>query len=221
MTPRCLNLGDLGNIRAAARHLLALIDDILDVSKIEAGKMELFIEPFDARELLDEVVGDHRPAGGPQPQRGSSSTYEVEPRRPVHTDRTKLKQVALNLLSNACKFTHDGQVRLAVRRVRGPGRRVVAPRGRGLGDRDRQRTARRAVPAVSPGRRVDHPQIRWHGARPVDQQPLLPDDARLDPSHERAGSRLHLHGADPGRHQPGPARARLSWTPSDSASGCL
>ena len=114
-----LNLGDLGNIRAAARHLLALIDDILDVSKIEAGKMELFIEPFDARELLDEVVATIAPLAA-----RNRNALDLDLDRGLgllHTDRTKLKQVALNLLSNACKFTHEGQVRLAVRRARGPG----------------------------------------------------------------------------------------------------
>jgi signal transduction histidine kinase len=114
-----LNLGDLGNIRAAARHLLALIDDILDVSKIEAGKMELFIEPFDARELLDEVVATIAPLAARN--RNNLDLDLGVGLGTLHTDRTKLKQVALNLLSNACKFTHEGQVRLAVRRARGPG----------------------------------------------------------------------------------------------------
>jgi len=114
-----LNLGDLGKIRAAARHLLALIDDILDVSKIEAGKMELFVEAFDARELLDEVVATIEPLAARN--RNELRLDLSAGLGTLHTDRTKLKQVALNLLSNACKFTHEGTVRLAVRRARGPG----------------------------------------------------------------------------------------------------
>jgi signal transduction histidine kinase/PAS domain-containing protein len=114
-----LNLADLAKIRAAACHLLALIDDILDVSKIEAGKMEVFVEPFDARMLLDEVVATIEPLAA-----RNHNHLDLDLDRALgvlHTDRTKLKQVALNLLSNACKFTHDGSVRLAVRRARGPG----------------------------------------------------------------------------------------------------
>ncbi len=114
-----MNLGDIAKIRAAARHLLALIDDILDVSKIEAGKMELFVEGFDLRELLDEVVTTIQPLAA---RNHNTLAIDLAPALgSLHTDRTKLKQVALNLLSNACKFTHEGQVRLAVRRARGPG----------------------------------------------------------------------------------------------------
>jgi len=111
-----MNLGDIGKIRAAARHLLALIDDILDVSKIEAGRMELFVEGFDARELLDEVVATIEPLAA---RNHNTLRIELAPALgTLHTDRTKLKQVALNLLSNACKFTHEGEVRLSVRRAR-------------------------------------------------------------------------------------------------------
>ncbi len=113
------SLTDLGKIRAAARHLLALIDDILDVSKIEAGKMDLFIEPFDSRELLDEVVATIQPLAA-----RNHNTLVLDLGQNLGMlvmDRTKLKQVALNLLSNACKFTHEGRVRLSVRRTRGPG----------------------------------------------------------------------------------------------------
>ncbi len=120
-----MNLGDIGKIRAAARHLLALIDDILDVSKIEAGKMEIYAESFELRELLDEVVATIQPLVD-----RNHNTLKIELGANhglglslglLHTDRTKLKQVALNLLSNACKFTHEGEVGLVVRRVRAAG----------------------------------------------------------------------------------------------------
>ena len=113
------SLTDLGKIRAAARHLLALIDDILDVSKIEAGKMDLFVESFDTRELLDEVVATIQPLAA---RNHNTLVLDLGPNLGMLVmDRTKLKQVALNLLSNACKFTHEGNVRLSVRRSRGPG----------------------------------------------------------------------------------------------------
>jgi PAS domain S-box-containing protein len=111
-----ISLGDVGKIRSAARHLLALIDDILDVSKIEAGKMELFVESFDARELIDEVLATIEPLAA---KNGNHLIADLgDGLGQLHTDRTKLKQVALNLLSNACKFTHAGSVRLTVRRHR-------------------------------------------------------------------------------------------------------
>jgi signal transduction histidine kinase len=114
-----ISLVDVAKIRSAARHLLALIDDILDVSKIEAGKMEVFAESFDARELLDEVISTIEPLAA---RNNNRLVLDLGgPLGQVHTDRTKLKQVALNLLSNACKFTHAGTVRLTVRRTRSSG----------------------------------------------------------------------------------------------------
>jgi PAS domain S-box-containing protein len=114
-----ISLVDVAKIRSAARHLLALIDDILDVSKIEAGKMEVFAESFDARELLDEVISTIEPLAA---RNNNRLVLDLGgPLGQVHTDRTKLKQVALNLLSNACKFTHAGTVRLTVRRSRSSG----------------------------------------------------------------------------------------------------
>ncbi|HEY0136798.1 MAG TPA: ATP-binding protein, partial [Nannocystis sp.] len=116
------SLTDLGKIRAAARHLLALIDDILDVSKIEAGKMDLLVESFAARELLEEIVATIQPLTA---RNRNTLVLDLDPDPGalgvLVMDRTKLKQIALNLLSNACKFTHDGQVRLSVHRTRGPG----------------------------------------------------------------------------------------------------
>ncbi|MBL9100275.1 MAG: PAS domain S-box protein [Myxococcales bacterium] len=111
-----ISLVDVAKIRSAARHLLALIDDILDVSKIEAGKMEVFAESFDARELIDEVVATIEPLAA---RNNNRLVLDLgTPLGQLHTDRTKLKQIALNLLSNACKFTHAGTVRLTVRRTR-------------------------------------------------------------------------------------------------------
>ena len=114
-----ISLVDVAKIRSAARHLLALIDDILDVSKIEAGKMEVFAESFDARELLDEVISTIEPLAA---RNNNRLVLDLGgPLGQLHTDRTKLKQVALNLLSNACKFTHAGTVCLTVRRTRSGG----------------------------------------------------------------------------------------------------
>ena len=111
---------DLQKITGAGRHLLGLINDILDLSKIEAGKVELLIEEFDVRRMLDEVMTTIQPSAR---KNENSLTLEVAPDvRTIQTDQTRLKQVLLNLLSNAVKFTSQGSVRLSATRERGPTR---------------------------------------------------------------------------------------------------
>jgi PAS domain S-box-containing protein len=100
----------LERIRAAGQHLQALIDDILDLAKIEAGKMPLHLEDIALREVVIEVAQQLEPMVR---KKGLDVTYRVgEDGMRVYTDRTKLKQILLNLLSNAVKFTHVGWVRL-------------------------------------------------------------------------------------------------------------
>jgi signal transduction histidine kinase/pSer/pThr/pTyr-binding forkhead associated (FHA) protein len=104
--------GDLQKIQAAGKHLLALINDILDLSKIEAGKMELFLENFGLSGLLDEVVTTVRPL-----MKKNNNALLFEPKEnlgSMHADVTRVRQVLFNLLSNASKFTKDGKVSLAV-----------------------------------------------------------------------------------------------------------
>ena len=102
---------DLQRIHGSATYLLALINDILDLSKIEAGKMELFVEPFAAEPLLSEVVATIEPLLS---KRGNRLVLDAGALEPLHTDRTKLRQVLLNLLSNASKFTDHGVVTVRV-----------------------------------------------------------------------------------------------------------
>jgi signal transduction histidine kinase/CheY-like chemotaxis protein len=106
-------LPDLAKIRDAGRHLLGLINDILDLSKIEAGKMELYLEEVDLAGLVAEVRAMVEPLAA-----ANANRLEIVCPAAVdtfYTDRTKLKQSLLNLLSNANKFTHDGQVKIEVR----------------------------------------------------------------------------------------------------------
>jgi len=105
---------DLTKIRSAGQHLLSLINDILDLSKIEAGKMELYLESFEVRTLIDEVVTTIRPL-----LEKNANRFELncnDDLGTMHADLTKLRQMLLNLLSNACKFTENGAVGLEVRR---------------------------------------------------------------------------------------------------------
>jgi signal transduction histidine kinase/DNA-binding response OmpR family regulator len=105
-------LPDLEKIRQAGRHLLSLINDILDLSKIEAGKMEVYLEEVDLDDLVAEVKAIAEPLAAQNANRLEISSPPGLP--PLRTDRTKLKQSLLNLLSNASKFTQQGRISLAI-----------------------------------------------------------------------------------------------------------
>lgn len=105
-------LPDLRNIRTAGMHLLALINDILDLSKVEAGKMELYQEQFALRPLLEEIAATVQPMID-----AKNNRLEVRSDHAPSTlvaDVTKLRQILLNLLSNASKFTENGRIALTV-----------------------------------------------------------------------------------------------------------
>lgn len=102
----------LGMVRASARHLLALINDVLDISKIEAGQLEVRRERFDLRDSLARVTEGIRPT---IEGRGLEFRVEIDPAvTELVGDQRRVEQILLNLLSNASKFTTDGSVRLLV-----------------------------------------------------------------------------------------------------------
>jgi two-component system, NtrC family, sensor kinase len=108
-------LEPLRRVNAAGTHLLGLINEILDLSKIEAGKLELNPEPVNLARLIDEVVGTTG-----QLAEKNKNRLIVEAQDNVGeltADSMRLKQILLNLLSNACKFTKEGEVTLRVRKV--------------------------------------------------------------------------------------------------------
>jgi len=110
---------DLEKIHTAGRHLLALINDILDLSKIEAGKTELYLETFEVRQMLDEVATTVRPLVA---KNANTLVLETAPDLgAMRADLTKMRQVLLNLLSNACKFTDHGTVTVTASREGGDG----------------------------------------------------------------------------------------------------
>ncbi len=105
---------DVQKIRTAGNYLLALINDILDISKIEAGKMELYLESFDIAMLMQEVCVTVEPLVA---KNQNTLTVEAdEELGQMQADLTKVRQVLLNLLSNAAKFTEEGQITLEVHR---------------------------------------------------------------------------------------------------------
>lgn len=107
-------LADIKKVHSAGKHLLTLINDILDLSKIEAGKLELFFEPLELPELIRNAVTLVQPLAQ---DRGNTIAinYQLDIAT-VTTDATRLKQVLYNLLSNAAKFTENGTITVDVRR---------------------------------------------------------------------------------------------------------
>ncbi|MBW4601687.1 MAG: HAMP domain-containing protein [Calothrix sp. FI2-JRJ7] len=104
---------DLETINSAGRHLLELINDILDLSKIEAGKMTLYPETFEIATLINNVVLTVKPS---IEKNGNVFEIDCDPQLgTMYADQTRVRQVLLNLLSNAAKFTTNGKVCLRVR----------------------------------------------------------------------------------------------------------
>ncbi|WP_058282982.1 response regulator [Ruegeria denitrificans] len=106
------NLGDLTKIQSAGKHLLALINDVLDLSKIEAGKMEFDLESFDIYQMIKDVSSTVQPLA-----EKNHNTLEIvcpEDIGEMVCDLTKVRQALLNLLSNACKFTEKEKITLSV-----------------------------------------------------------------------------------------------------------
>ena len=116
-------LEPLRRVHRAGTHLLGLINQVLDLSKIEAGKLELNLESVSIEPLVEEVVGTARPLA-----EQNKNTLSVECPRdlpPIEADAMRLRQIILNLLSNACKFTKGGDVKLHVTTALREGRQFV------------------------------------------------------------------------------------------------
>ncbi len=100
----------LNMVRRSSRHLLALINDVLDISKIEAGQLQMVSEPIDIRQIVEKVVQSTRPL---TEGRGLELAFEMAPDLNTITgDSRRVEQILLNLLSNAIKFTEQGSVRI-------------------------------------------------------------------------------------------------------------
>ena len=183
-------------IHSAGSDLLQLINDILDLSKVEAGRMDIHAERFPLSALLEDVQATFQPLTA---EKGLDFAVEADAEAPgeLFTDRQRLRQVLGNLLANAVKFTERGHVLLRV----GQGRGRRAPRRRrdagvlGGRHRDRHRAGEpqhhlRRVPA---GRRHAQPQVRRHRPRPVDRPRGRRPARRGDHRGERTRPRQHLH----------------------------
>ena len=160
----------LDRVLGAGRHLLALINDILDLSKIEAGRMELHLESFPLVPLIEDVAKTIEPMATKNGNR-----IVVDCRSDlgtIHADQIRFRQALLNLASNANKFTEKGTVTIAAQAQQ---TEIID-----CGDRHRDWHDRRAdgqaVSGVYAGLFHDGEQIRWYGAWPRHQPAFLPHD---------------------------------------------
>jgi len=110
------NVQDLRKIQASGKHLLSLINDVLDLSKIEAGKMVLHLETFEVSQVIEEMVTTLQPAAA---KNGNSiHVHLADNVNMMRADITKVRQILFNLLSNACKFTDHGTVSVNVEQIK-------------------------------------------------------------------------------------------------------
>ncbi len=192
-------LPDLQKIHGAGKHLLSLINDILDLSKIEAGKMELYLETFSVPKLIEEVVETIRPL-----VKANANTLRVHcpaDLGTMHADMTKMRQSLFNLLSNAAKFTKEGAISLEVSREIMEDREWIWFRVSDTGIGMTAGAVGKAVPDVQPGGYLHHAQVRRIGPGSGPDAPLLPVDGRRCDRQQRAGREQHIHDQSARRRQ--------------------
>lgn len=136
-------IADLQRINMSARHLLALINDILDLSKIEAGRMDVLAAPCDPSAIAREALATAKPLAA---KNNNTLSADIGAVSEAFIDAQKLKQCLLNLLSNACKFTKSGDVRVSMHseEIDGAARLVftVADTGIGMNEEEMSRLFR-------------------------------------------------------------------------------
>ena len=132
-----LALPDLARIKGAARHLLRLINDVLDLSNIDSGRVQLHVDDVDLTELMDAVATSTKSL---IVANGNQLLMNVEPNLgSIRADSARLRQILFNLLSNAAKFTSDGKITFSVRRQALPDQVVFDVEDTGIGLSEAQR----------------------------------------------------------------------------------
>ncbi len=124
-------MGDIRLIYNSGKHLLALINDILDLAKIEAGKMELVRESLDLKDIVDNVLASSNSLVKDKPVQIVVNMPAALP--PVNADKLRLNQILLNLVSNAAKFTHTGTITIKAALSREPGFMRIGVADTGIG----------------------------------------------------------------------------------------
>ena len=184
----------LGRVNGAGTHLLSLINEVLDLSKIEAGKLELNPEPVNLARLIDEAIGTTGQLAEKNNNRlvvdGAGNLG------PLTTDPMRLKQILLNLLSNACKFTKQGEVALRVRKVADGHNWIefaVADSGIGMTVEQQAKLFQDFTQADS-----DRAALRRNRPRPCAVAQARAHDGRRRDGDERDGQGLGVHRAPAG-----------------------
>jgi GAF domain-containing protein len=185
----------LQRVNRAGTHLLGLINQVLDLSKIEAGKLELSPQTVQLAPLINEVIGT---AGQLAEQNKNRLVVDAQENLGALTvDPMRLRQILLNLLSNACKFTKEGQVKLAARKVSNGSNFVeFAVSDTGIGMTAEQK----AKLFVHAGRCHDRAEVRRNRTRPCHHAQARAHDGWRRDSDERARQGLGVHGAPAGRY---------------------
>ena len=179
---------DLQKIHGAGKHLLSLINNVLDLSKIEAGKMDLYLENFEVVPMIQEVVTTVKPL-----VEKNANTLKLEYADGVgamRADLTKVRQMLFNLLSNGCKFTQRGVISLRVTRERLDGAHWINFRISDTGIGMTPGAVKQALPSIHSGGRLYFAQIWRHRIGAGDQPEVLPDDGRRNHGAERIGPRV-------------------------------
>jgi signal transduction histidine kinase/CheY-like chemotaxis protein len=181
----------LKDIQTSGKHLLRLINNVLDLAKIEAGRMELALADYSVQDMVESVRSTLRPLAA---EKGLEFHARVPADLPLaHGDGGRLTQCLMNLAGNSLKFTKAGRVEIGVAQENGVIRFHVADTGIGIPpEKDR-----RPVHRIQADRRYDRLGVRRHGAGPLDHQEVRRDARRahLGRERRRQGLDLHLRGS--------------------------
>ncbi len=198
----------------SATALLALIDDVLDLSRVESGKLTLRPTSVDVRALVDDAVETMAPTARGKPVVVGAAVSPQVPER-VQADPVRLRQLLMNLLHNAVKFTERGRVDVEVEVTAAedaPGGRVAAPVGARHRHRHRARAPRLGIRRVHAGRRLDDAAPRRQRPGAGHRARARGADGRARGGEQPAGRRLDLSGGcSAGRRRAGAGgRARAA-----------
>ena len=180
--------GYAGNIQASGNSLLSIVSDVLDISKIESGKLEIIPVDYEVNSLISDCCNM---AAGRAKAKELELLVECADNVPMKLcgDETHIRQIIMNLLTNAVKYTEKGTVKLIYRRW------VCAESGcqryRNRHCRGESAAAIHTVPAVRP---PAQPEYRGHRAGSVDSQAALRPYERNNYREKRPGKRQHVHG---------------------------